>query len=254
LSKISEKGYLYIAFGEAFTKEALMSIKSLKRYNEEPVALFTDREQDETFKGLVDVYAKIDPKHIRAKVDFISQTPFKKTIYLDSDTLIVRNISDMFDVLDRFDVAVTNDYARKRTKYSKIVPEYSEIPYAFSEVNGGIMAYNDSLASNTFLAMWREYFYKYFKETNGWDQVSLRIALWKSNVRIHHFPFEYNIRSKGNREKQDRFKHEFGEQHMAARIYHLHYENSDVHNGKFKYSLEELEEFEKSIIEQSVWY
>ena len=248
-----ERGFLYIAFGEAFTKEALMSIKSLKRFNNEPVALFTDRAQDETFEGLVDLYAKIEPQHIRAKVDFISQSPFKNTIYLDSDTLIVRNISDMFDVLKRFDVAVTNDYARKRTKYSKIVPEYSEIPYAFSEVNGGIMAYNDSLTTNTFLAMWREYFYKYFKETNGWDQVSLRISLWRSNVRIHHFPFEYNIRSTANREKQDRFKHEFGEQHMAPRIYHLHYD-SEVHHGKFKYKTDQLEEFEKDIIEQAVSY
>jgi hypothetical protein len=249
-----EKGFLYIAFGEAFTKEALMSIKSLKRYNNEPVALFTDRDQTSEFDGLVDLYAKIEPQHIRAKVDFIGQSPFKNTIYLDSDTVIVRNISDMFEVLNRFDIAVTNDYARKRTKYSKLVPEYSEIPYAFSEVNGGIMAYNDSLATNTFFAMWKEYFYKYFKETNGWDQVSLRISLWRSNVRIHHFPFEYNIRSKDNRDKQDRFKHEFGDQHMAPRIYHLHYENSDVHNGKFKYELNELEEFEKKIIAQSVRY
>ena len=249
-----EKGYLYIAFGEAFTKEALMSIKSLKRFNNEPVALFTDLDQTKEFDGLVDLYAKINPRHIRAKVDFIDQSPFKKTIYLDSDTLIVRNISDMFDVLDRFDVAVTNDYARKRTKYSNIVPEYAEIPYSFSEVNGGIMAYNNSLATNTFLAMWKEYFYKYYEQTNGWDQVSLRISLWRSNARIHHFPFEYNIRSKGNREKQDRFKHEFGEQHMSPRIYHLHYENAHVHNGKFKYELKDLDEFEKKIIEQAVWY
>ena len=96
----NEKGYLYIAFGESFTKEALMSIKSLKRYNSEPVALFTDRDQTEEFEGLVDLYAKIEPQHIRAKVDFISQSPFQKTVYLDSDTLIVRNISDMFDVLN----------------------------------------------------------------------------------------------------------------------------------------------------------
>lgn len=253
MSKI-EKGFLYIAFGEAFTKEALMSIKSLKRYNSEPVALFTDREHNAEFEGLVDLYAKINPQHIRAKVDFISQSPFEKTVYLDSDTVIVRNISDMFDVLDRFDVAVTNDYARKRTKYAKIVPEYEEIPYSFSEVNGGIMAYNSSLSTNTFLSMWKEYFYKYFKETNGWDQVSLRVALWRSNVRIHHFPFEYNIRSKGNREKQDRFKHEFGEQHMAPRVYHLHYENKDVHNGIFKYSLKQLKEYEELIINQSVKY
>ena len=248
-----DRGFLYIAFGDSFTKEALMSIKSLKEFNKEPVALFTDQPQTKEFDGLVDVYAKIEPRHIRAKVDFISQTPFKETIYLDSDTLIVRNITDMFEVLQRFDVALTNDYARKRTKYSKIVPEYSEIPYSFSEVNGGIMAYNNSSETKNFLNLWREYFYKYFKQTNGWDQVSLRISLWKSNVRIHHFPFEYNIRSKANREKQDRFKHEFGEQHMAPRIYHLHYDR-EAHFGKFKYNLDDFEEFKKSIIDQSVWY
>ena len=110
-----ERGFLYIAFGEAFTKEALMSIKSLKRFNNEPVALFTDREQDGTFEGLVDLYAKIEPKHIRAKVDFISQSPFKKTIYLDSDTLIVRNISDMFEILERFDVGLVMQEKEQNT-------------------------------------------------------------------------------------------------------------------------------------------
>ena len=251
MNKVAECGFLYIAFGDAFTKEALMSIRSLKRHNSEPVALFTDVEHDDSFEGLVDVYAKITPQHIRAKVDFIDKTPFVNTVYLDSDTLIVRNISDMFDILQRFDVGLTNDYARKRTKYSKIVPEYAEIPYAFSEVNGGIMAYNSSLATQSFLSLWKEYFYKYFQETNGWDQVSLRVSLWKSNVRLHHFPCEYNIRSHANREKQDRFKHEFGEQHMAPRIYHMHY-SPEVHQNIFK--MDDLEEFEKCIISQAVWY
>ncbi len=253
MNKVAQRGFLYIAFGDAFTKEALMSIKSLKRFNEYPVALYTDQEKTEEMDSLVDLYAKINPTHIRAKVDFIGQSPFVETVYLDSDTLIVRDISDMFDVLSRFDVGVTNDYARKRNKYSEIVPEYSEIPYSFSEVNGGVMAYNSSLASQTFFSMWKEYFYKYFKETNGWDQVSLRISLWRSNVRLHHFPFEYNIRSKGNREKQDRFKHEFGEQHMAPRIYHLHY-SPEVHSGNFSFELDDLESFEKNIIDQAVWY
>ena len=59
----------------------------------------------------------IKPQHIRSKVDFITSSPFKKTLYLDSDTVVVRDITDIFDSLDRFDVAVTHDYARKRTKY-----------------------------------------------------------------------------------------------------------------------------------------
>jgi hypothetical protein len=164
---------------------------------------------------------------------------------------VVRDISDIFESLDRFDVALTHDYARKREKYAALIPEYSEIPYSFSEVNGGVFGYVANDRTEEFLLLWKEYFYKYFKQTNGWDQVSLRISLWKSAVQLYHMPFEYNIRSKANREKQDRFKHEFGEQHMAPRVYHMHYD-PEVHRGVFK--VNDLDELEKLIIEQSVWY
>ena len=40
MNKIAEKGYLYIAYGEAFTKEALMSIESLRRYTDLPIAIY----------------------------------------------------------------------------------------------------------------------------------------------------------------------------------------------------------------------
>ena len=73
-----EKGFLYIAFGDAFTKEALMSIKSLKRYNNEPVALFTDSDKTDEFEGLVDIYGKIEPKHIRAKVEELWHTTIRQ--------------------------------------------------------------------------------------------------------------------------------------------------------------------------------
>ena len=43
MNKIAEKGYLYIAYGEAFTKEALLSIESLRRYTKLPIAIYTDR-------------------------------------------------------------------------------------------------------------------------------------------------------------------------------------------------------------------
>jgi len=248
-----DKGFLYIAFGDSFTKEALMSIKSLKRFNDEPVALYTDQELPNDIKSLVDLYAKIEPRHIRAKVDFIDKTPFKKTVYLDSDTVIARNISDMFEILERFDVGLVHDYARKRLKYSKLVPEYANIPYAFSEFNGGIMAYNDSESSTMFLNRWKEYFYKYYQQTSGWDQVSLRVSLWESDVRIHTFPFEYNIRGKSTREKVRNLKGEFGDDHLEPRIYHVHYDR-EVHFGKFQYTLNDLDEFEKKIKNQCMDY
>jgi hypothetical protein len=249
-----ERGYLYIAYGEAFTKEAIMSIKSLRRFTKLPIALYTDQ------KFITEKYAEevgitlvgnITANHVRAKVDYMDQSPFSETVFMDSDTVVIRNCDDMFDLLKRFDVAIVNDYARKRKKYADTVPEYGEIPYAFSEANSGVIAFNDSTRTQTFLKMWKEYFYKYFRETNGWDQISFRISLWKSNVRIHHMPFEYNVRSKENREKQKRYKHEFGEDHMESRIIHIHYD-SEIHRGIF--NITELEKLEEIVKQKAVEY
>lgn len=254
MNKIAEKGYLYIAYGEAFTKEALMSIESLRRYTDLPIAIYTDQKEiaeNKKEKLNITLIGEIVANHLRAKVDYMDQTPFLKTVFMDSDTVVIRNCDDMFELLERFDVAIVNDYARKRLKYSKVVPEYGEIPYAFSEANSGVVAFNSSTRTQTFLKMWKEYFYKYYHQTNGWDQVSFRISLWKSNVRIHHMPFEYNVRSAANREKQKRYKHEFGEDHMETRIIHIHYDNK-IHQGL--YEIDDINELEKIVKEKAVEY
>ena len=72
MNKVAEKGYLYIAYGEAFTKEALLSIESLKRFTDLPVALFTDQPQEMVGKK-ADLYAQIQANHLRAKVDYMDQ-------------------------------------------------------------------------------------------------------------------------------------------------------------------------------------
>ena len=240
---MTDKGIFYIAFGDSFTKEALFSIESLRRYMPDiPVALYTDKEVS---NPLVNIIKVIKPKHIRSKVDFISQSPFNKTLYLDSDTVIARDISDMFDVLDRFDVGATHDYARKRENYCNI-PEYKKIPYSFSEVNGGIMAFNNSDRVEIFFDLWKKYFYKYRNITSGWDQVSLRISLWESQVGIHHYPPEYNVRPESIREKVRRNHKKLGESHLKPRIYHMHYD-SEVHSGNFNIkTLSELENIVKN--------
>jgi len=254
MNKIAEKGYLYIAYGEAFTKEALMSIESLRRYTDLPIAIYTDQKdlaEEKKDKLKITLIGQIVAKHLRAKVDYMDQSPFINTVFMDSDTVVVRNCDDMFALLERFDVAIVNDYARKRLKYSKIVPEYGEIPYAFSEANSGVIAFNSSTRTDTFLKMWKEYFYKYYQQTNGWDQVSFRISLWKSNVRIHHMPFEYNVRSAANREKQNHYKREFGEDHMESRIIHIHYDN-EIHKGIYK--IDDVDELERIVKEKAVVY
>ena len=243
LNKKLENGFMYIVFGDPFNKEAKLSVESLLKFNPEVnVAIFTDN---------VDIFKKfntnnvllyeIKPKHIRAKVDYISKSPFSNTIYLDSDTLIVDNIEEIFINFKRDDVLVTQCFERKREKYSSI-KEYSSIPYSFSEVNGGFLGFNDSPASKRFLKIWKKKFYKYRKMTSGWDQISLRIALWKSEVKICNLPYEYNIRSIENRLKLLNNKKKLGNKHLEPRIFHMHY-SSDIHKGI--YNIDTIEELEK---------
>ena len=216
---------------------------SLRRYNSEPIAIFTDHPKLSGLSDAADFIYEIRPKHVRAKIDYIHLSPFDKTFYLDSDTIIVQNISNVFELLSKFDVAVTFDPARKRKNISYRIKKYASIPYSFSEANGGIMAFNSSEETQAFLSSWRRYFYKYFVESDGWDQPSLRIALWETSARIAWMPQEFNVRSRDKFDKVERLKKGkvLSESHMEPRIYHMHYSN-DVHKSVFDFeNLSDLE-------------
>ena len=250
MTTIADKGVIYIVFGEAYVKEALFSAQSVKKFSPGlPIVFFTDVE-DVLDSPFVDHASIINPKHQRAKVDFIGHSPFEKTIYLDSDTCVVRDISDMFDLLDRFDIGGIHDFARKREKYSNLVPEYKEIPYSFSEINGGVFVFKRNQRTCDFFNLWRKKFYENYDKTSGWDQVSLRVALWQSDVSLYVLPLEYNVRGKDNRAKIDlpHVKSELGEGHMAPRILHMHASKDDIpgkikgiHQGK--YDIDNFDDF-----------
>ena len=175
---------------------------------------------------------------MRPKIDYIHETPYEETLFLDTDTIIDYNIEDMFEILERYDIAACHDLARKRKKYAVKIPEYGRIPYSFSEVNTGVMAFKKNEEVEHLFSLWRKYFYKY-KHIVQWDQPSFRVSLWESDVELYIFPVEYNIRSKANREKQVRFHHEFGEQHLKGRIYHMH---ADPRINQGTYEVESLED------------
>lgn len=248
---LGDRGIIYIVFGKEYVKEAIFSAESVKRFSPGiPIIFFTDNPNMLTGNKFVDGVIPINPQHQRAKVDYIGFSPFKNTIYLDSDTCIVRDISDMFDILEKFDIAGIHDFARKREKYSKLVPDYSKIPYGFSEINGGVFAFKRGQKTCDFFNLWRQKFYENYQKTNGWDQISLRIALWQSNLSLYVLPIEYNVRGKDNRAKLDlpQVKADNGKNHLKPRILHMHAAKNDklgkvksIHQGK--YDIETFEEF-----------
>lgn len=119
----------------------------------------------------------------------MSKTPFESTLYLDSDTMIVDDISELFGLLDRFDIAIA--HAHKRNFHLTAEQWRENLPPSFPQFNSGVILYKKSLQVSAFLANWRDSFHTAKIKK---DQVTLRELIWLSDLRIATLPPEYNIR------------------------------------------------------------
>jgi hypothetical protein len=219
------QGVVYIASGDRYVEEAVYSAHSLRAHSPQlPIVLFSDRDvADSPF----DEVRIVPTRHHRPKVDYLSESPFERTLYLDSDTRVVRPLDEMFALLDRFDMAMAHCFARRRQQYVEKIPEYAAIPYSFPEMNSGVILYAMSAGSKNLFAAWREVYYRYQSVTQGWDQPSLRVALWQTQLALATLPVEYNVRSQGVRDRTWRALRKGGAPDaMLPRVLHWHGLNS----------------------------
>jgi len=224
------RGVVYIAFGQAYLAEMELSIRSLKQFHPDmPITVFSDTLSPSL--PVID-WRPIAPSHLRPKVDHLSQTPYEQTLFLDTDTIIASPIDDMFEILPKFDLGLCHDLARKRERYSRIINEYSLIPYAYPELNTGVIVFQKNQKTTDLFHRWNKLFYRYLPDV-PWDQPTFRVAVWQSSANLHVFPTEYNIRSKANRKKQDRLHHEFGDEHLRPRIFHMH-ADPKIQKGRYR--------------------
>ena len=188
------KGIVYVATGMRFVEEALLSIRSVKRHMPDvPVTLFTDRSklQDSPPQGVDTVILIHDVVNsCRDKIKPLVQTPYEKTLFLDTDTYLCAPVYDIFDMLDRFDIALAQ--APDRCQY-----DLPQLPDCFTELNSGVIAYRKSEQVNELLRQWEETFNQMLHDNadSYRDQHSLRYALFHSSVHFFVLPPEYNFRT-----------------------------------------------------------
>jgi hypothetical protein len=229
------KGVIYIAYTNIkFINEAIFSATSLKKHNPNlSVTIFTDYKLTNNCFDIVNTLPK-DSFKFRCKQNFLIDSPYENTLYIDTDTFINDNIEDMFDLLEKFDVCMVHDYARKRIINEKNpnIPsgyyfnrnsDYMKIPYSFPEYNGGIMLYKKNDKVINFIKYWKNK-YEEMKHLTPYDQPSLRISLWNCDIKIHSLPIEYNCRSKKIKEKNINYRNKgiFQDNHLTPRIFHWH--------------------------------
>jgi hypothetical protein len=181
-----EKGFLYIAVGEKFLEETLISAKQLKNQMPDyPITLVTYREVEEDIFDEVKVVDELD-EYSEKVVNM--HIPYEKTIFLDMDTWVVEPIDELFDLLEQFDLAIAHNPTRN---YS--MGRENEVPKGFPQHNTGVMALRKNQRTEDLLEDW-ERRYKEPKETPEYDQISFREAHYHSDCRFTVLPPEYNCR------------------------------------------------------------
>lgn len=179
-------GVIYVAKGPGYLDLAERSVRSLRALHPGlAVDLFTDQV---VTSGLFDRVLPI-PAGTSPKLGCLTETRFDRTLYLDCDTLILATLGDLFDVLDRFELALSHDVRRT----SGLIREShrERLPYAFPQFNSGVMLYRRSEAMWAFLQDWQR---RYRQAGRKRDQISLHDLLWASDLRFYVLPPEFNLR------------------------------------------------------------
>ena len=124
----------------------------------------------------------------------MSRMPFEQTIFLDTDTYVMANLEDLFDLLQRFDVAAAQ--APGYTKGADI--GQSE---AFTDFNTGVIPYRRTPPVGEFLTKWVQLHEGWSKSPpfggplHCLEQHAFRRALWESELSFYVLSPEYNYRS-----------------------------------------------------------
>lgn len=185
----NETGFLYVATGDRFVAEARDSAISLRRWMPEtPIVLHSDRrpEPAEPFDQVIPLG---NPQHFFIdKIEPLLETPFEKTVFLDTDTRVCAEISDLFAILDRFDIAVSHAPFRHDRPFAT--------PNCFVELNTGVIAYRRCEAVMKLIHRWLEIYNEEVARCGKVsDQAAFRQAAYESDARLYVLPPEYNLRT-----------------------------------------------------------
>jgi len=186
-----KSGILYVATGQRFVDEAAASCRSLRAHMPDiPVILWSDVPREKIPTVFEEVRRIDDPAHSFAdKIKPMAETPFEKTVFLDTDTHLCAPIWDVFDLLDRVDMAAA--HAPMRVTWPQ-----PGIPDSFPEVNSGVLAWRKSDKTRGLFAEWERLYQEHVASTGQKDdQPALRRALFESGVRMGILPPEYNFRT-----------------------------------------------------------
>src|SRR5262249_37484843 len=126
------EGVLYIARGDKYVDAAVESARSVRRGTRVPIAIATDNDAP-ALAECDHALPLTETGGYRAKILGMIASPFDRTLMLDVDTYAAADLSELFEVLDNFDVAAAH-------APNRVVLPLDDIPDSFPELNTGVIS------------------------------------------------------------------------------------------------------------------
>ncbi|MBW4446562.1 MAG: hypothetical protein KME38_06680 [Spirirestis rafaelensis WJT71-NPBG6] len=193
-------GVIYVATGSKFIAEALNSAASLKeKMPNLDITLFSD----ESVKAeCIDkcIVIKSSQNGYLDKIMGMSQSPYDWTLFLDTDTYICSDFSELFTLPEKYDIGVV--LAEHRTgEASGVTWDYqiskdSNDKWLYPIVNSGVILYRKSSKINNFFSDWFVLAKQQMQERGikHGDQPAFVPTLHKNDLREVILAPEYNCR------------------------------------------------------------
>ncbi len=186
---MSERGIIYVATGAKYLAETLQSLATVRqRMPSIPVTLFTDQAPPpDLFDEVITVEGG---GHGRpAKIRSMAQSPYRDTLFLDSDTWMCQPCDDIFWPLDKgYDLAVAHEVYRN--EYA-----FEQFPDSFPALNTGVLVWRKSDRTHAFFEGWERSYMDVFRHKRPADQPAFRHTLFHSDLRHYLLPPEFNFRT-----------------------------------------------------------
>lgn len=193
MQSASTFGFVYVATGERYRREAAECAASLKSSTPNArICLITDKVEGTPFWDDV-VLLDAPDFSFRDKIE-MRRCPYDRFVFLDTDAHPIGDLNDLFVMLQRF------DFIGHQLFEGHDIP-MPGIPDAFPEFNTGVLGFRRGAASTAFFDRWKHHYTAFvaqnrdghYHHSNVSDQKSFRVAVWESELSIGVIGPEYNF-------------------------------------------------------------
>lgn len=127
------------------------------------------------------------------KVEMLDKSPFDTTLFLDVDTVILKNPEFGFEAAEKFHIAAAHAPAVYALLHWKLQNKIN-LPNLIPQYNVGVIFFNKSDFARAFFKKWRKWINITKKFTDICDQNTFAMAAWDSDRPIFALPVNWNWR------------------------------------------------------------